>query len=45
MRRSHHALTPTNYALCPQCHEPTLPHRICSSCGYYAGRAILDVKD
>lgn len=26
---------------CPQCHAPMLPHRVCPSCGYYAGRPVL----
>ncbi|MBI4369413.1 MAG: 50S ribosomal protein L32 [Elusimicrobia bacterium] len=29
---------------CPQCHEPKLPHRVCSHCGFYAGRAVLPPK-
>ncbi|MDQ7849620.1 MAG: 50S ribosomal protein L32 [Armatimonadota bacterium] len=26
---------------CPQCHQLTLPHRVCPACGYYAGRSVL----
>jgi large subunit ribosomal protein L32 len=33
-RRSHHALTPANYALCPKCSQAKLPHAACSNCGY-----------
>lgn len=40
MRRSHDALTPPNVILCP-CGEPTLPHRVCPSCGTYKGRQVL----
>ncbi len=29
---------------CPQCHAPKLPHRVCPSCGYYAGREVLEVE-
>ncbi len=29
---------------CPQCHEPTVPHRVCPSCGTYKGKEIIDVK-
>lgn len=33
-RRSHHALKPTNYALCPKCSNAKLPHAVCGNCGY-----------
>ncbi len=26
---------------CPKCHKPTVPHRVCPACGYYAGRQVL----
>ena len=26
---------------CPQCHAPTVPHRVCPSCGFYAGRQVV----
>ncbi|MGL4761439.1 MAG: 50S ribosomal protein L32 [Sarcina sp.] len=26
---------------CPQCHEMTVPHRICKSCGSYDGKVIV----
>ena len=22
-------------SVCPQCHQPKLPHRVCPNCGYY----------
>ena len=22
-------------SICPNCHEPKLPHRVCSNCGFY----------
>ena len=33
-RRSHHRLTPVNYAVCPQCDQAKLPHAACANCGY-----------
>ena len=33
-----------NLSICPQCHEPKLPHRVCSSCGYYNKKEILNVE-
>ena len=26
---------------CPNCHETKLPHRVCPSCGYYAGKEVI----
>lgn len=28
---------------CPQCHDFKLAHRVCNKCGYYKGKAVLDV--
>lgn len=43
-RRSQWKINATQSSTCPQCHEPRLPHRVCSSCGYYKGRKVADVK-
>ncbi|MGF1561418.1 MAG: 50S ribosomal protein L32 [Geminicoccaceae bacterium] len=40
-RRSHHALSPTNWSECSNCGEPKLPHHICAACGYYNGRPVI----
>ena len=29
------------YSLCPNCHEPKLPHRVCKECGQYKGREVI----
>jgi len=42
LRRSHHARRPTNYADCPNCNSPKLPHAACSNCGYV--RPGLSIK-
>jgi large subunit ribosomal protein L32 len=26
---------------CPGCNEPSRPHRVCSKCGHYDGKAVL----
>ena len=31
-------------AMCPQCKHDKLPHRVCLNCGYYAGKAVLEVE-
>ena len=28
-------------SICPQCHEPKLPHRVCPNCNYYDGKAVV----
>jgi uncharacterized Zn finger protein (UPF0148 family) len=32
-----------NLSSCPKCGEPILAHRVCSFCGYYNGREVVDV--
>ena len=41
--RSHHALSATKFARCAHCRAEILPHTVCSNCGYYAGREVVDV--
>ena len=41
-RRSQHTITPPGTHACPQCHSPKLSHRVCPTCGYYAGREVVD---
>ncbi len=41
--RSHHALKPTHAGFCSHCKRRALPHMVCSNCGYYAGRMVIDV--
>lgn len=40
-RRSQHKIVPPSVSACPQCGEPRLPHRVCNSCGSYAGRQVV----
>lgn len=42
-RRSTWKAAAPSVTQCPQCREPKLSHRVCPHCGYYAGRAVLDV--
>ncbi|NLY75455.1 MAG: 50S ribosomal protein L32 [Firmicutes bacterium] len=41
LRRANLKLTAPNTNLCPQCHEPKMPHRVCGNCGYYKGREVI----
>ena len=43
-RRAHDSKTPKNVVSCSNCKEPTLPHRICPSCGYYDKKQTLVEK-
>lgn len=43
-RRATHKVEAPARSLCPQCHQPKLPHRVCPDCGYYDGREIIDTE-
>ena len=43
-RRSTWKLENKNIVTCPHCHEPILPHRACSNCGYYNGKQVINVE-
>lgn len=43
-RRSHDALVLPGLSKCPNCQEDRLPHRACRHCGYYKGRAVIEVS-
>lgn len=40
-RRAHHAKKPKHLATCGNCATPKLPHVLCPSCGFYAGRQVV----
>jgi large subunit ribosomal protein L32 len=42
-RRSQWKATPVATVACPTCKQPTLPHTVCSECGNYDGRRVLEV--
>lgn len=42
MRRAHDAISAPGISTCPSCNEPKLPHRVCSSCGTYKGKEVID---
>lgn len=44
MRRAHDHVAKPNVIYC-ECGEPSLPHRICPSCGTYKGRQYLQKED
>lgn len=44
-RAANWKLNPVTAVSCSQCHEAKLPHFVCGSCGYYDGRAVVEIKD
>jgi large subunit ribosomal protein L32 len=44
-RKSQWKLKPPTLVECPQCHVLRLPHRVCSDCGYYDGKKIIEIKE
>lgn len=44
-RRTHYKVTLANPGVCPQCSEPKMAHRVCPSCGFYKGRAVIETEE
>lgn len=44
-RANHDKMGAPTVVMCAQCSEPKLPHRVCSSCGYYAGREVIHIPE
>ncbi len=42
-RRSHHALTAKIFTKCSNCNQPKETHIVCSNCGFYRNRKVVDV--
>jgi large subunit ribosomal protein L32 len=34
-----------NVSACPDCGEPKLTHRVCTNCGTYSGRKVLEIVE
>jgi large subunit ribosomal protein L32 len=43
-RRSHHRLAPVHLARCTHCGQAVQPHRICSNCGHYGEKAVIEFE-
>ncbi len=44
-RRTHYVMDQPALATCDHCGSTKMPHRICSSCGFYGGRKIVEVEE
>ena len=43
-RRSHHAIDAARLSKCSNCSAMHLRHSMCTKCGYYRGRMVVDMK-
>lgn len=43
-RRGEQKIHVPSVSVCPNCKSPKLPHRVCSICGYYKGRQVIQVE-
>ncbi len=43
-RRAHDALKARNLTTCTNCGSMRLPHTVCSECGFYKGREVIEVE-
>ncbi len=43
-KRSTWKLENKNLVECPHCHNLTMQHRVCPSCGYYDGTEVISQK-
>jgi large subunit ribosomal protein L32 len=44
-RRAQHTAARPRLNECPRCHSPRLPHRVCPTCGTYAGREVISFTE
>ncbi len=44
LKRSTWKIEEKNLSTCSHCHEPVLPHTVCSNCGYYDGKEVIAQK-
>ncbi|MEC8087331.1 MAG: 50S ribosomal protein L32 [Pseudomonadota bacterium] len=44
MRRAHDSLPTNSFVECPNCGELKRPHHVCSSCGFYDGREVVETS-
>ena len=43
-RAANEKIVAPNVISCPHCEAPTLPHRVCPSCGFYKGREVIKIE-
>jgi len=45
MRRMSQKATAPSISYCSNCHEAVKNHQICSNCGYYNGKSVINLND
>lgn len=45
LRRSHHHVTRRALARCSHCGTANMPHRVCSNCGHYGGKTVVEMEE
>lgn len=43
-RRATHSISAERLGMCPRCANPVRSHRVCGVCGYYRGRAVVEIE-
>ena len=43
-RRANWKAAPVTTTICPHCGATSLPHRVCTTCGYYKDRQVLPIR-
>ena len=44
-RRAHDSLRAPARTSCSQCGEPKAPHRVCTHCGFYRDRIVIQTEE
>ncbi|MEM7164725.1 MAG: 50S ribosomal protein L32 [Planctomycetota bacterium] len=44
-RRAHDSISAPQQTRCTRCNARNLPHRICGTCGFYRGKALLQIEE
>lgn len=44
-RRTHHKAAVIATQPCTHCGDPRRPHRVCPTCGYYAGKKEIETEE
>lgn len=43
-RAGHQKLSAPEMISCSNCNKQVQPHQVCSNCGYYKGKAVIEIK-
>lgn len=45
MRRTHYKISENGTTTCPKCGATIRPHRVCTECGSYKGKTVVESKE